>query len=100
MRLGIRAGGADGQLALRLAWLTALRLLVLTAFLVVTTTLYLGGFTPGGFSSQFALITVGAAYFLAGFYAIALRLGRGLVPLSYAQLVTDQLAWTAIAYIS
>ncbi len=100
MRLGIHAGGGGGQLPLRLAWLTALRLVVLTAFLIVTTTLYLGGFTPGGFSSQFALVTVAAAYFLAGLYAIVLRVGRGLVPVAYLQIVTDQIAWTAIAYIS
>jgi signal transduction histidine kinase len=100
VRLGVHAGGAGEKLPLRLAWLTALRLLVLTAFLVVTTTLYLGGFTLGGFSSTFALVTVAAAYFLAGLYAILLRVGRGLVPVAYAQLVTDQIAWTAIAYIS
>ncbi|HVY46503.1 MAG TPA: ATP-binding protein [Minicystis sp.] len=100
MRLGIRAETVHPQLALRLTWLTALRLLVLTAFLVVTTALFLGGFQPGGFSFQFALVTVGAAYFVAGGYAIALRTGRALVPLAYVQLVTDQIAWTAIAYIS
>src|SRR5690349_12250060 len=99
MRLGVEAGG-DGQLAVRLAWLTALRLVVLTLLLIVTTTLYLGGFTPGGFSSQFGLGTLAIAYFIAGSYAIVLRRGRFLAPLAHAQLVTDQLAWTALAYIS
>ena len=59
MRLGVRAG-AESSLAIRLAWLTALRLLVLTVFLVVTGAVYLGGFAPGGFSNRVALITVAA----------------------------------------
>ncbi|HEY4117100.1 MAG TPA: ATP-binding protein [Byssovorax sp.] len=90
----------DGRLAQRLTWLTALRLLVLTAFLAVTLALYPGGIESGGFSSQVALCTVAAAYFVAGLYAIVLRRGRGLAAASYLQLVTDQLAWTAIAYIT
>ena len=60
MQLGLRAG-VEGSLGLRLAWLTALRLVVLTAVLAVTTTVYLRGFSFGSFSSQFALVTVGIA---------------------------------------
>src|SRR5580700_5143147 len=99
MRLGIRAG-AEPFLAVRLAWLTALRLLVLTIFLVVTTAVYLGGFTWGSFSNFAALITIGAAYALAGIYAALLRVGRALPAVAQTQLVTDQITWTAIVYIS
>lgn len=99
MRLGIRTG-ADESLAVRLAWLTALRVLVLTIFLVVTTAVYLRGFRSGGFSSMFALMTVAAAYGAAVVYAVALRLGRQLRAVAYAQLVTDQLTWTALVYVT
>jgi two-component system, NtrC family, sensor histidine kinase HydH len=99
MRLGVRAG-AEPLLAVRLAWLTALRLLVLTIFLVVTTAVYLGGFTWGSFSNFAALITIGAAYALAAIYAALLRVGRSLPAVAQTQLVTDQITWTAIVYIS
>lgn len=99
MLFGIRVG-AEGSLAVRLAWLTALRLSVLTIFLTVTSTVYLGGFSFGGFSSVFLLATVGIAYFLAAIYAVLLRVGRALSAVAYAQLVTDQITWTALVYIS
>jgi two-component system sensor histidine kinase HydH len=97
MQLGLRA---ESSLAVRLTWLTALRLLVLTIFLIVTSTLYLGGFPLGSFSSVFVFITVGLAYTLAGIYAAALRLGRALDQVAYAQLATDQIIWSALVYIS
>jgi two-component system, NtrC family, sensor histidine kinase HydH len=99
MRLGIRTG-ADESLAVRLAWLTALRVIVLTLFLVVTTAVYLRGFRSGGFSSMFALMTVAAAYGAAVVYAVALRFGRALKTVAYAQLITDQLTWTALVYVT
>jgi two-component system, NtrC family, sensor histidine kinase HydH len=99
VRLGIR-GGTEGSLAVRLAWLTALRLLVLTIFLIVTAAVYLGGFSVGGFSSKVALTTVAAAYGAAAIYAVLLRLGRGLPVIAHAQLVTDQVTWTAIVFIT
>ena len=99
MQLGLRAG-VEGSLGLRLAWLTALRLVVLTAVLTVTTTVYLRGFSFGSFSSQLALVTVGIAYFLAAIYAVMLRIGRALDTIAVVQLVTDQITWTGIVYIS
>jgi two-component system sensor histidine kinase HydH len=92
--------GGQGSLERRLVWLTGLRLLVLTLFLVFTTTVYRGGFSLGSYSSQFALVTAGLAYFLAAIYASMLRLGRALTKVAYVQLVTDQLTWTAMVYIS
>jgi signal transduction histidine kinase len=99
MQLGIRTG-TESSLPVRLAWLTALRLLVLTMVLVVTTTIYLGGFTARAFSSKIALLTIAGAYGLAGIYAAFLRVGRALPAVAHTQLVIDQLTWTVIVYIS
>jgi signal transduction histidine kinase len=99
MPFRLRAG-VESSLGLRLAWLTALRLVVLTAVLAVTTTVYLRGFSFGSFSSQFALVTVAIAYFLAAIYAVLLRVGRALDAVAIVQLVTDQITWTGIVYIS
>ena len=99
MQLGLRTG-APGSLGLRLVWLTVLRLVVVTAVLAVTTTVYLRGFSFGSFSSMFALVTVGIAYVLAAIYAVMLRLGRALDAVAIVQLITDQITWTGIVYIS
>jgi signal transduction histidine kinase len=81
-------------------WLTALRLCVLTIFLVFTTTVYLGSLSLSSFSTIFSLLTAGAAYFLAAVYAAFLRVRRALRVVARVQLVTDQLTWTAMVYIS
>src|SRR5205814_502822 len=67
---------------------------------LVTSTVYLGGFTLGGFSSLFALITVGLAYALAAIYAVLLRAKRSLTLVARLQLITDQITWTALVYIT
>src|SRR5262249_26461265 len=90
----------ERSLARRLSWLMALRLVVLTAFLIGTSTIYLGGFKFGGFSNLFALLTVAIALFIAAIYAVMLRAGRALIVVARAQLVTDQLLWTALVYIT
>lgn len=99
MRLGVGAA-PEGSLAVRLAWVTALRLLVVTAFFGILTTFYLGGFSLSAFSGKVALITIACAYAASAVYAAALRRGRRIPLLAHAQLVTDQLTWTAIVYIS
>jgi two-component system sensor histidine kinase HydH len=93
-------GGTEGPLERRLLGLTALRLVVLTIFLVFTTTVYLGGFSLSRFSTVFSLVIAGAAYFFAGVYAMLLRLRRALTAVARVQLVTDQLTWTAMIYVS
>jgi len=90
----------DGSLERRLLWLTALRLIVLTLFLIFTTTVYLRGVALSSFSPIFSLVTLGAAYFFAAVYASMLRLRRALSTVALVQLVTDQLTWTAMIYIS
>jgi two-component system, NtrC family, sensor histidine kinase HydH len=96
----VAAGEASGSLERRLLWLTALRLVVLTIFLVFTTTVYLRGSSLSSFSTVFSLVTAGAAYFFAAVYASLLRLRRALGTVARVQLVTDQLTWTAMIYIS
>jgi len=99
MWLGIQAG-VDTPLGKRLATLTAYRLVVLTVFLAITELYYLKQLAFGGFSSKIAITTVAVAYGLAATYAVLLRRGRGLRLMSYAQLLTDQLIWTSIVFIS
>ena len=83
-----------------LIWLTALRLVVLTLFLVFTTAWYLRSQSLTSFSTVFSLAIAGLAYFFAAVYASLLRLRRSLPVVARVQLVTDQLTWTAMVYIS
>ena len=99
MQLGLRVG-ADSTFAVRFAWLTGVRLLVLTLVLIVTTTVYLGDFVTHAYSSKFALLTVATAYGITGIYAALLRIGRGLEVIAYGQMVVDHIVWSAIVYIS
>lgn len=99
MRLGLRVG-AESTFAVRFAWLTGVRLLVLTLVLIVTTTIYLGDVETHAYSSRFALLTVAVAYGLTGLYALVLRIGRGLEGVAYMQMIIDHLVWSAIVYIS
>lgn len=99
MRLGIGVGSGS-SLALRLAWLTALRLCVLVVFFIILTTFYLGGLRVDSFSGRVALSAIAASFAASALYAAALRKGRGIAEMAYAQLITDQIIWTAIVYIS
>lgn len=99
MQLGLRVG-AESTFAVRFAWLTGVRLLVLTLVLIVTTTIYLGDFATHAYSSRFALLTVAAAYGLTGIYAAALRIGRALEVVAIVQMIVDHIVWSAIVYIS
>jgi two-component system, NtrC family, sensor histidine kinase HydH len=99
MKLGLPAG-VDAPLARRLAALTFLRLLVLVALLVIVERVYLQALPFGGFSSIVALLTVAVAFSMSALYTLALRSGRWLAQIAIIQLVTDQLTWTAIVYIS
>ena len=99
--LDVRASRSDDRLANRLAWITGLRLGFLTLLLVATAFFYLRGALgvyPQSQSIVFA--TIGAAFALAAIYATVLRSGKHLRRLAEAQLVLDQLTWTAIVYVS
>jgi two-component system, NtrC family, sensor histidine kinase HydH len=111
MDLGIRsafaatgataARGTDHTLAGRIAWITALRLAFLVLLLGATATLYLRGeLARYPFSLRIVFITIGGGFALAGLYAGALRSGKHLYELAWAQIALDQLTWTAIVYVS
>ncbi|MBL8740157.1 MAG: two-component sensor histidine kinase [Myxococcales bacterium] len=91
--------GGEGDLALRLTRLVALRLFVLTLFLAFVTLIYLRGQT-GGFSSLVMFATVAFAYGVSAVYAAIVRKGKLLRQVAFAQLITDQLTWSAIAYVT
>jgi two-component system sensor histidine kinase HydH len=91
---------AEG-LARRLGWITALRLAFLAFLLASTASLYLrGSLSRYPVSQTIVLTTIASAFALAGVYAAVLRSGKRLADLAYAQLVLDQLTWTAIVYVS
>ncbi len=87
------------MLARRLLGLSVVRLVVLTIFLALIALIYLRGVT-GTFSSTIAFGTVVVGYFLAALYAGLLRREKLLTAIGYTQIVTDQLLWTAIVYLT
>src|ERR1700722_16444082 len=100
MELGIRSA-PDHTLASRLAWITALRLGFLVLLLGATATLYLGGeLARFPLSLRIVFLTIIAGFSQAVFYGAVLRTGRNLQALAWAQIVLDQLTWTAIVYVS
>jgi len=102
MRLGLPLRLTEPLLATRLAWLTGLRLLLLTLLLGLTASFHLRRNINEleSFSGNLVLATLAFAYGLAAIYAAVLRQGRRLVGLAYTQLVLDQLTWTALVYVS
>ncbi len=91
----------DDRLSNRLAWVTGLRLGFLSLLLGSTAFFYLRGALSRYPQSQtFILETIGAAFALAAIYAALLRHGRHLQRLAEAQLVLDQITWTAIVYVT
>jgi signal transduction histidine kinase len=92
---------SEHRLANRLAWITGLRLGFLTLLLVATAFFYLRG-ALGVYPESQAIVfaTIGGAYALAAVYAALLRSGKQLRRLAEAQIVLDQLTWTAIVYVS
>lgn len=90
---------ADPPFESRLVRLMALRLSLLTLFLAFVTLVYVPS-TSGGFTSLVAFATVAVAYALAAVYAGMLRARRFTHAVAYVQIVTDQLGWTAIVYVT
>jgi len=99
MRLGLPTDGS-GPLGRPLVWLTGVRLVVLTIFLWLISTVYLQGFSLGGFSNTLAVGTIAVAFTLAGIYAALLRTGRATPAIATSQLISDQLTWTFLVYVT
>lgn len=91
----------DERLANRLAWITGLRLGFLGLLLTATSFFYLRG-ALGRYpqSRGVVFVTIASAFALAAVYATVLRTGKSLRRLAFAQIVLDQLTWTAIVYVS
>jgi signal transduction histidine kinase len=93
--------GGDRALTQRLAAITGARLLFLTLLLGATAFFYLRGdlaIYPQSLRIIFA--TIAAAYALGAVYAVLLRSGATPTPLAYAQILLDQVTWTAIVYVT
>ena len=99
MKLGLPTG-VDTPLGRRLAALTLLRLTALALLLAIIEVYYLRALPFGGYSTVVGVTTVGSAFLLSALFTALLRSGRRLRLVAYAQLATDQLTWTAVAYIS
>ncbi len=99
---GLRGiGSLDPSLGTRLAWITGLRLALIVLLLTATATLYLNGeLARYPFSLRIVFFTIGAGFALGAVYAAVLRSGKHLPALAWAQIVLDQVTWTAIVYVT
>lgn len=91
----------DEALFGRLAWITGLRLGLLTLLLGAVAFFYFGG-QLDRFPSSLHIVfeTIGGSYALGIVYALWLRSRKDLRSLATAQIVLDQATWTAIVYVS
>lgn len=91
----------DDRLSNRLAWVTGLRLGFLALLLGSTAFIYLRGALSRYPQSQAILLgSIGAAFALAAVYAVLLRRKRHLRRVAEAQIILDQLTWSAIVYVT
>lgn len=99
---GARTVESSGdRLANRLAWITGLRLAFVSLLFGATAFFYLRGeLSRYPVSQTIVLATIGSSFALAAIYASVLRTGRRLPRLAEAQIVLDQITWTAIVYVS
>jgi two-component system, NtrC family, sensor histidine kinase HydH len=101
LTLGIPEIVGAAALPRRLAWLTGARLLFMTVALALVGSLYLGGqYEARYYTLRAGLITFGSGFLLTALYAVILRRGRYVEPLADAQLVLDQVTWTAVVYLT
>lgn len=101
LTLGIPEIVGSPALPRRLAWLTGARLLFMSVALALVGSLYLGGRYETRYDSlKTGLFTFGGGFVLTAFYAAVLRRGTRLELLADAQLVLDQVTWTAIVYLT
>jgi two-component system sensor histidine kinase HydH len=101
LTLGIPEIVGSAALPRRLAWLTGARLLFMSVALALVGALYLGGqYEARSFTLRVGLLVFGAGFTLTASYALALRHGRHVERLADAQLVLDQLMWSAVVYLT
>lgn len=100
VNLGVPESSGEASLGSRLAQLTLARLVFLSVTLVILGRLHLRDIQLRAFSVQVALTALGVGFALAAVYASVLRTGKHLREVAFAQLVFDQLTWTALVYVS
>ena len=101
LTLGIPEIVGSAALPRRLAWLTGARLLFMSVALALVGSLYLGGqYEARHYTLRAGLFTFGGGFLLTALYAAILRRGRYVEFLADAQLVFDQVTWTAIVYLT
>jgi two-component system sensor histidine kinase HydH len=101
LQLGIPEIVAEQALPRRLAWLTGARLLFMSVALALVGVLYLGGqYRLQSFTLRAGLLIFGVGFSLTVLYAVMLRRGRHLERLADAQLVLDQITWSAVVYLT
>jgi two-component system, NtrC family, sensor histidine kinase HydH len=101
LTLGLPEIVGSPALPRRLAWLTGARLLFMSVALALVGSLYLGGRYEARYVSLRAgLFTFGCGFLLTAVYAAVLRRGKHVELLADAQIVLDQLTWTAIVYLT
>jgi signal transduction histidine kinase len=101
MAAGASAEIAGVSLATRFAWITGARLILLTLLLGLLGLLdRSGGFSVWSFTMQTALATLGVAFVLTAVFAGFLRRGHELQRIVKLQLISDQLIWTIVVYLS
>jgi hypothetical protein len=84
-----------------LAWLTGARLLFMSIALALVGSLYLGGqYEARYYTLRAGLFTFGGGFVMTALYAVLLRRGRHVELLADAQLVLDQVTWTAVVYLT
>jgi two-component system sensor histidine kinase HydH len=92
---------AAAPLARRLAWATALRLVLLSLLLGLLGLLnFKSQLEWATFTVQTALGTLAVAFAVTAFYAFLLSRGRHMQRLVALQLVVDPVLWTVIVYLS
>jgi two-component system sensor histidine kinase HydH len=85
----------------RLTWITAARIALLVLILVAVSVFYLGGHVSHyPTTSRTVFGTIATAFGFAAIFAYLLRGKTRLRRLADAQLVVDQLTWTAVVYVT
>src|SRR3954466_9406283 len=101
LTLGIPEIVGSAALPRRLAWLTGARLLFMSIALALVGSLYLGGqYEARYYTLRARLFTFGGGFVMTAVYAAILRRGRNVERLADAQLVLDQVTWTAVVYLT
>jgi two-component system sensor histidine kinase HydH len=89
------------QLAFRLRWLAAVRLLFSTLLFGLAGFFYLhSGFQVGSYSNRVLFVTLIASYITSGILLLGQKPIQHARTLAYAELIGDQAMWTSLIYVT